>query len=259
MTAVHGPLGFTDLDPEGMLVEGFDEMGTLVTIYNYPYYPVHLEKMGYVKDTDWVEYEILVPPEPNATIARIADLVLRRYKLRLFVARTKKELLPYARELFQLLNNEYRHLYGFVPLTDRQMQAYTEQYFGFIKPEFVPLVFDENNQMIAFGITMPSFSKALQKAKGRLLPFGFIYLLKALTKNDRADLHLVAVKSEYRFKGVNAILIHQMNQVYNRLGIVRVEASPELETNRQVHEQWKYFEKRIHKRRRCFIKHLDEK
>jgi ribosomal protein S18 acetylase RimI-like enzyme len=254
MTAVHGPLGFTDLDPEGMLVEGFDELGTLVTIYNYPYYATHLEKMGYIKDTDWVEYEILVPPEPNETIARIADIVMRRHRLKTLEVRNKKEMLPYAQELFQLLNDEYQHLYGFVPLTKKQVNTYIKQYFGFIRPDFVPVIFDENNRMVAFGITMPSLSRALQKAKGKLFPFGFIHLLKALKKNDRADLYLVAVRSEYQGKGVNAILIHQMNKVYNKLGIMKVESNPELETNRLVQEQWKYFEKRLHKRRRCFIK-----
>ena len=256
MTAVHGPLGFTDLDREGMLIEGFDELGTLATIYNHPYYPVHLEKLGYRKDTDWVEYEMAVPSEPDEKIARIADIALRRNKLRLLDVRRKKQLLAYAEELFHLLDDEYSKLYGVVPLTQKQMDSYIKQYFGFIKPEFVPIVLDTDGRMIAFGITMPSLSRALQKAGGRLFPFGFIHLMKALRKNDRADLYLVAVKSEYQGKGVNAILIHEMNRVYNRLGITRAESNPELETNRMVQEQWKYFEKRQHKRRRCFIKHL---
>jgi GNAT superfamily N-acetyltransferase len=256
MTAVHGPLGFTDLDREGMLIEGFDELGTLATIYNHPYYPVHLEKLGYVKDTDWMEYEMAVPSEPNATIARIADIALRRNKLTLLNVRRKKQLLAYAGDLFHLLDDEYKKLYGVVPLTQKQMDSYIKQYFGFITPEFVPIVLDSDGRMIAFGITMPSLSRALQKAKGRLFPFGFIHLMRALKKNDRADLYLVAVKSEYQGKGVNAILIHKMNEVYNRLGITKAESNPELETNRLVQDQWKYFEKRQHKRRRCFIKHL---
>jgi len=256
MTAVHGPLGFTDMDREGMLVEGFDELGTLATNYNYPYYPVHMEKMGYVKDTDWVEYELNVPPEPNETISRIAQIVQRRHKLKTLNVRNKKGLLAYAKALFQLIDDEYRHLYGVVPLTEKQVNNYIKQYFGFVTPDFVPIVLDENDRMIAFGVTMPSLSRALQKAKGRLLPFGFIHLLKALKKNDRADLYLVAVRSEYQGKGVNAILIDKMNRVYNKLGITKVESNPELETNRLVQEQWKFFEKRQHKKRRCYIKHL---
>jgi hypothetical protein len=256
MTAVHGPLGFTDLDREGMLIEGFDELGTLATIYNHPYYPVHLEKLGYVKDTDWMEYEMAVPSEPNATIARIADIALRRNKLTLLNVRRKKQLLAYAGDLFHLLDDEYKKLYGVVPLTQKQVNSYIKQYFGFVTPDFVPIVLDADGRMIAFGVTMPSLSRALQKSKGRLFPFGFIHLMRALKKNDRADLYLVAVKSEYQGKGVNAILIHKMNQVYNRLGITKAESNPELETNRLVQDQWKFFEKRQHKRRRCFIKRL---
>jgi GNAT superfamily N-acetyltransferase len=256
MTAVHGPLGFTDLDREGMLVEGFDELGTLATNYNHPYYPVHLEKLGYVKDTDWVEYEMAVPSEPDKKIARIADIALRRNKLTLLDVRRKKRLLNYAGDLFRLLDDEYKNLYGVVPLTQKQVDSYIKQYFGFVTPDFVPIVLDPEGRMIAFGVTMPSLSRALQKARGRLFPFGFIHLMRALKKNDRADLYLVAVKSEYQGKGVNAILIDKMNQVYNRLGITKVESNPELETNRMVQEQWKYFEKRQHKRRRCFIKRL---
>ena len=256
MTAVHGPLGFTDLDREGMLIEGFDELGTLATNYNHPYYPVHLEKQGYTKDTDWMEYEMTVPSKPNETIARIADIALRRNKLKLLDVRHKKQLLAYAEDLFHLLDDEYRKLYGVVPLTRKQVNTYIKQYFGFVTPDFVPIVLDADGHMVAFGVTMPSLSRALQKAKGRLFPFGFIHLMKALKKNDRADLYLVAVRSEYQGKGVNAILINKMNQVYNRLGITKAESNPELETNRMVQEQWKYFERRQHKRRRCFIKNL---
>jgi GNAT superfamily N-acetyltransferase len=265
LTAVHGPLGFTDIDREGMLVEGFEELGTLATFYNYPYYPIHLERLGYVKDVDWMEYEITVQPEPDATIARIADLAKRRYKLNLLKVKSKKELLrprdekglpSYARELFDVLNDEYAHLYGVVPLTERQIEYYIKLYFGLISPEFVPIVVDENDRLVAFGITMPSLSRALQKSGGRLFPFGFIHLLRALRKGDRADLYLVAVRSEYQGKGVNAILMDSINHVFMQRGIVKVESNPELETNQNVQGQWKYYETRQHKRRRCFVKHL---
>jgi GNAT superfamily N-acetyltransferase len=258
MTAVHGPLGFTDLDREGMLVEGFEELATLATIYNYPYYPKHMERLGYSKDTDWMEYEIVVPTEPNETIARIADLSLRRNKLKLLDLPNKKALLPYAKDVLELLDDEYKHLYGVVPLTDKQKDAYIDQYFGFVTPDFVPIVLDQDDRMVAFGIIMPSLSKALQKTRGELYPFGFVYLLNALKKNDRADLYLVAVRSEYQGKGVNAILMNKMHAVFNRLGITKVETNPELETNANVQGQWKYYDKRQHKRRRIFIKHLAE-
>jgi GNAT superfamily N-acetyltransferase len=259
MTAVHGPLGFSDLDREGMLVEGFNELSTLATLYNHPYYPQHMEKLGYAKDADWMEYEFSVPPEPNETIARIADISLRRNKLKILELHHKKELLPYAKRLFGLLEDEYKHLYGTVPLTEKQIESYINQYFGFVTPDFVPIVMDQNDRMVAFGIVMPSLSLALQKSKGQLFPFGFVHLLKALKKNDRADLYLVAVRSDYQGKGVNAILMNKMHGVFNKLGIKKVESNPELETNQNVQGQWKHYEKRQHKRRRVYIKHLERK
>jgi ribosomal protein S18 acetylase RimI-like enzyme len=256
MEAVHGPLGFTNMDHAGMLVEGFDEHATMATIYNFPYYPQHLERLGYGKDTDWVEYEIAVTSKPNETIARIADLSLRRYKMHLLEAKNKKELVPYARELFKLYNEEYRNLYSAVPLTEAQIEHAIRQYLGIISPKFVPVVLDEQGQMAAFGIVMPSLSRALQKAQGRLFPFGFLHLLRALRKNDRADLYLVAVKGEYQGKGVNAILMDHVHRLFIKMGIKHIETNPELEWNVDVQGQWKYYEKRQHKRRRAYIKFL---
>ncbi len=256
MPAVHGPLGFTDMDREGMLVEGFDEPGTLATIYNYPYYPQHLERLGYGKDTDWLEYEISLPDELPASVAKLSEILQRRYQLRLLEARSKKELLSYAGELFQLLNEAYEHLYGVTPLTPRQIQAYIRQYFDYIAPDFVPLILDASGRLVAFGISLPSLTRALQKAGGKLLPFGFIHLVRALTHNDRADLYLVGVKREYLGKGLNAILIERMYHVFRRRGIRKIESNPELETNLNVQTQWKLFDTRQHKRRRCYIKQL---
>lgn len=258
LTAIHGPLGFTDLDPEGMLVEGFDELGTLAMIYNHAYYPEHLADYGYIKDIDWVEYEIKVPTEPIEKISKAAEIVLKRNNLHLLNVKRKQDLLDYAMELFELLDEEYSHLYGTVPLSKKQMQNYVDQYFGFVIPEFVPVVLDENNKMVAFGIVMPSFSKALQKSKGRMVPFGWFHMLKALKVHDRADLYLIAVKSAYQGKGVNAVLMDQIQKAFIKHGITKVETNAELETNASVQNQWKLFEKRQHKRRRCFIKHLEE-
>jgi GNAT superfamily N-acetyltransferase len=241
-----------------MLVEGFGELGTLATIYNHPYYPQHLERLGYVKDTDWLEYEISLPEELPASVAKLSEILKRRYQLSLLEVRSKKDLLRYAGELFELLNEAYEHLYGVTPLTPRQIQAYILQYFDFISPEFVPIILDGGGRLVAFGISLPSLSRALQKAIGKLLPFGFIYLISALTHNDRADLYLVAVKEEYRGKGLNAILIERMYHVFRRRGIRKIESNPELETNLNVQTQWKLFETRQHKRRRCYIKPLGD-
>jgi hypothetical protein len=254
MEAVHGPLGFSNMDHAGMLVEGFDELSTMATTYNYPYYPLHLEKLSYGKHTDWVEYELAITPKPNETIARIADLSRRRYHLHLLQPKNKKELLPYVHELFDLYNQEYRHLYSAVPLDKAQVEHAIRQYFGLLSPRFVPVVLDDQGHMAAFGIVMPSLSLALQRARGRLFPVGFYHLLKALHSNDRADLYLVAVKEEYQGKG--AIMMDYVHRLFIELGINKIETNPELEYNANVQGQWKYYQKRQHKRRRAFIKYL---
>ena len=258
LEAVHGPLGFTDLDPEGMLIEGFDELSTLALIYNHPYYPEHLEAMGYAKDTDWLEYEIQVPNPPQEKIAKAAELILKKFNLRKLEVKKKKDLLNYTRELFDLIDSEYSHLYGTVPLSDKQKQAYIDQYFGFVSPDLVPIILDENNKMVAFAIVMPSLSRALQKSQGRIFPFGWYHLLKALRTNTLGDLYLIAVRSDFRGKGINAAIMHSVNVALNKHGITRVETNANLEDNINVQAQWKYFEHRQHKRRRCFIKQLNK-
>jgi GNAT superfamily N-acetyltransferase len=256
MEAVHGPLGFTDLDREGMLIEGFEELGTLATNYNHPYYPEHLKKLGYEKATDWVEYEIAVPNPANETIERMAKISARRNNLKLISFSRKKDLIKRSKELFSLLEEAYKQLYGVAPLSEKQVEAYIDQYLGFVKAEYVPIVVNEKDEMIAFGIVMNSLSVALQRSKGTLFPFGFVHLLKALWKNDRADLYLIGVAPEYQGKGVNAILMNHINQMLIKNNIKVVESNPELETNGNVQSQWKFFDFRQHKRRRCFIKQL---
>lgn len=256
MRYIHGPLGFTDMDYEGMLIEGFEELGTLATIYNYPYYPSHLEKLGFKKDTDWLEYQLIPPQQIPEKISRIADGIARRYHLHLLKIKKAKELLPYAHQIFEVLNSAYNNLYGFVPLTEKQIDYYTKQYFGFIIPEYVPVVLDQNNKVAAFGITMPSLSRALQKNRGKLLPFGFLSLLKAMKFNSEIDLYLTAVRPDMQNKGVNAMLINEMNKIYVRNKIQSVESNPELEDNQKVQAQWRFFTQRQHKRRRCYIKEI---
>lgn len=256
MKAVHGPLGFTDLDHEGMLVEGFDRIGTLATAYNYPYYPLFLEKAGYAKDTDWVEYRITLPTAMDEKLERIAATVQRRLELNMVKFKKAKDLLPYAPAIFELINSAYADLYGVVPLTDRQVQYYTKQYFSFMRPDFVSLVTDKEGKVAAFGITMPSLSAALQKAGGKLFPFGFLHLLKALRKNNEADLLLVAVRKDLQGKGVNALLINETLRSYLKAGVRYVETNHQLEDNKKVQAMWDFFESTQHKRRRCYIKYL---
>lgn len=257
MEAIQGPLGFTDLDYEGMLIEGFEELGTLATIYNYSYYPKHLEKYGYTKDIDWVEFEIKAPKEVPEKINRIANIALERSNLRVLKVKKSKDLLPYAKDMFNVLNVAYRDIFGFVPLTDKQVDLYVKQYFGFIRPEYISIVLDKNDRVAAFAITMPSLSKALQKSNGRLFPFGFIYILKAMKKNNLIDLYLIGVLPEYQGKGVNSILIKELAKIFISKKIAKAETNVELENNYKVQAQWKLFEKRQHKRRRCYIKYLN--
>jgi GNAT superfamily N-acetyltransferase len=256
LKAIHGPLGFTDLDREALLVEGFDEVATLATIYNYPYYPEHLDRLGYRKDKDWVEYELTMPEALDERIARAAQIVLKRNNLHLLQVKSKRGLLPYVSQLFGLINDEYNHLYGFSPLSPGQIEHYTKAYFGFAHPDFVPVVLDENDQMVAFGVTFPSLSRALQKSRGKLFPFGWARILYSLSHNDRADLYLIAVRKKYQGLGVNMVLMNQVWESFKRRGIKKIESNPELEDNLNVQSQWKTIEKRQHKRRRCYIKDM---
>jgi len=255
MSGLHGPLGFTDLDREGMLIEGFDRVATLATNYNYPYYQKRIEDLGYSKDVDWVEYEIIVSDKYMGKIEKTAEIVSKKFDLRLFNG-TKKDLLKIAPQIFEVLDEAYRNLYGTVPLSDAQVKGYIDSYFGFALVDFIPVVLDKNDRVVAFGITFPSFSKALQKSRGNLFPFGFIHFLRAMRKNDRADLYLVGVRDEYRGKGVNSMMMTQIYKAFVKHGIKYVEGNPNLETNIHVQTMWNYFENHLCKRRRCFVKHL---
>jgi hypothetical protein len=256
MEGVHGPLGFCDLDREGMLIEGFDELDLMITIYNHPYYPVHLERLGYAKDVDWVEYEFEVPAEVPETISRIARVALERSKLRVAPIRSMRDARPYIPGVFRLINETYRDLYSVVFLSDRQIDYYTKAFISLLRHEYVKVVLDAKGEVAAFGVAVPSLSRALQACRGRLLPFGFIPILRALRKNDRLDLLLTAVRPALQNKGINAVLINEMWKSAIPAGLELVETGPELEDNDKVQAQWKHFERRQHRRRRCFYKAL---
>jgi ribosomal protein S18 acetylase RimI-like enzyme len=256
MSAVHGPLGFTDFDPEGMLVEGFDLPASMTTIYNHSYYPRYLEALGYGKDADWLEYEIAIPEALPSRMTAIAERVAARYGLRSLDARRAKDLLPYTKGIFRVLEESYAGLYGVVKLTDEQIDNYTKQYFSFIQPEFVSVVLDREDAVAAFAISMPSLTKALQRSRGRLFPFGFIHVLRAFRKNDEADLYLIAVRPDLQSKGVNAMLLCDLGRTFIKRGIKKVHTHPVLETNVRVPAQWKELGSKSLQRRRCYIKHL---
>lgn len=258
MKRIVGPMGFTDMDHEGMLTFGFDEIGTMATIYNYPYYPGHMERRGMVKEAGWVEYRIEVPAEAPERVNRIADLVSRRYKLRTVTFKSRKQLADrYGHELFRVINEAYDSLYGYSPLTDRQIDHYIDQYLKILKLNDVCVIVDSEDNLVGVGISIPSFSKALQAGRGRLFPFGWYHLLKAyLGKNEVVDLLLVAIKPEYQSKGVNALLFSNLIPAYNKSGYKYAESNPELEDNSNVQNQWQYFERRQHRRRQAYAKDL---
>lgn len=258
MTRVIGPLGFTDLDHEGMLVEGFDELSTMATIYNYPYYPEHIERLGYAKDSDWKEFVMDVPDGIPEKMNRVADIVKKRTGLKVKKYTSRKKIKEeYGRALFELVNEAYDQLYEYSPLTDRQIEYYIDQYLDLLDLDLVTIIVDEEEKLVGVGISMPSMSRALQKAKGKLFPFGWIPLLKGLKgKNDRVDLLLVAVKPEYQSKGVNALLFQDLIPYYIKRGFKWAESNPEMETNAKVQSQWDYFTHRQHRRRRSYVKNI---
>ncbi|MDL2238851.1 hypothetical protein LJC69_01185 [Bacteroidales bacterium OttesenSCG-928-K22] len=257
MEHLQGPMGFTDFDPEGMLVEGFDKFGTLVGIYNYPYYPEHLEKHGFTKDIDWKEYYIKIPEEVPEKFIQAARIAKERYKLSYAKLKSLKDLSKrYGYKLFDLINICYKDLYQYSELNKKQIEFYIKMYLGFLRFDTISLIVDENDQLISFGITIPSLTKALQKAKGRVFPFGWFYLLRALRKSEVIDFYLVAVHPDYQNKGVNAMLFADLIPKYNKCGFKYAESNPELETNLKVSSQWKSFDHETHKRRRVYIKKL---
>jgi hypothetical protein len=256
MEAVHGPLGFSDFDLEGMLVEGFDEIGTQAVIYNYPYYPEHMENYGYKKDTDWVQLEVKIPEKVPEKVQRISELIQKKYNLRLLKLKKAKDILPYAKSLFEIINESYTNLYGFVPLTEKQITYYTKQYFSMVNPKYIGLVVDKDNKLVGFGLSFLSLSKALMKANGKLFPFGFIPILKAMKKNDTIDLLLHAVKPKYFNKGVPAIFYANMTQTCINEGVRTAITSHILEDNKPSIQMFNPYETRQHLRRRIYIKHL---
>jgi GNAT superfamily N-acetyltransferase len=258
MDNIVGPLGFTDLDNEGMLINGFEELSTMATIYNYPYYPAHVERLGYEKEVDWHEFLIEIPEQIPDKHKRIAEIVKKKFNLRVVKFTSRKALKEqYGQALFELINEAYDNLYGYSRLTKRQIDYYIKIYLGMLNLDLVTLIVDGEDQLVGVGISIQSMSRALQKSKGKMFPFGWWHLLKGLKgKNDRVDLLLVAVKPQYMGKGVNALLFTDLIPAYNKYGFKWAESNPELESNAAVQNQWEAFPYRQHRNRRAFIKRL---
>jgi GNAT superfamily N-acetyltransferase len=258
MNGIQGPLGFTDLDHEGLLVWGFDQVGTMATNYSFPYYKDHVEKLGYAKDQDWNEFQIQIPKSIPDKYRRISEIVLKKYGLKIKKFKKTKEIWPYAKRIFELWNEAYKPLYGYSELSDKQINYYIKMYIPMLRMDLVTLVVREaDDAVVGLAITLPSLSKALQKAKGNLLPLGWIYLLKALyCKNDIVDLYIMGVHPEYQNKGVNALLFYDLIPIFGRIGYEYAESNPELEINHKMQSQWEDYDVKHVRTRRAFIKHL---
>lgn len=260
MTEVQGPMGFTDFDKEGMLVEGFDEPNMFFTIYNHPYYVEHMEKLGYSKSADWIEYKINVPTELDPRIERIAAHALKSNNLRSIRFKHTRQVTPYKNKIFALLYEGYKHLYGYIPLSEAQIDMVFDQFVTMVRPEFLSLIVDENDDPVAFGVIVPSMSRAAVKSGGEIFPFGFVHLLKALTskKCETLEFLLIAVKPELQSRGINAQLVVEMYKGAKKFGAKYCETGPMLEDNTKIQLMWKRFDPQQHHRRRCYIRHLDK-
>lgn len=256
MKKMNGPLGFLEFDTSGVLVMGFDELPTAYGKYNFPYYEPQLLRRGYTKDTDWVEYSVKMPDDIEAWFSRPAALVAQRYHLHQATIDTKKQMVDYFPQCIPVLNETYRNLHGFSELTKEQVDDLIDQFVPTLNTDFVSIILNEKDEVVAFGIAMPSLSKALQKCRGKLYPFGWCHILHAIRHNDTLDLLLIGIKEEYQGKGLNAMIFDKVAPAITHYGIKYLETTRELEENNSVQNMWNRFETRLHKRARCYIKEL---
>ncbi len=252
---IHGPIGMTNFDSCGLLVEGFEETATSSSVYNYPYYKEYIEELGFSKENDWIEFKIPVPEKTPEQLNRIATIVKKKYNLSVVRPETSEDLLKYGKKIFQLMNDAYKGLYIVLEFNDKQIDYYVKKYLPSLPPKYVSIVL-QGDEVVAFGISMPSISKALQKSNGKLFPFGFIRVLRALKKNNVMDLMLIAVKPELQNKGINSIMFDELIPKYIENGIDYVETNSEMENNLKVQSQWKFFDPQLTKRKRSYVREI---
>lgn len=246
---LEGPMGFTNLDKAGMLTKGFDRLATMIGIYNFPYYPKHMAQHGFAKDKEWVEYEIVFPEVLPEKVEKFSEIIKEKYGLKVLKFKSKKELLPLVEPMFDLLAETYKGLSTYTPITPEQVKVYKEKYFGFINKDFVICIEDSQHELIAFAITMPSYSKALQKAKGKLFPFGWWHFLRAGKVNDRANFYLIGIHPDYQKRGVTAIIFKEIYETFRKKGVKSLETNPELAENKDIQLLWQDYNPQNHKRR----------
>tara|TARA_B100000575_G_scaffold238895_1_gene201322 strand:- start:1610 stop:2734 length:1125 start_codon:yes stop_codon:yes gene_type:complete len=254
MDFIEGPVGFSNMDKAGMLVMGYDKMNTIITNYNYPYYPIHMEQLKMKKLAQWIEFEIKIPDfkDSPAKVRKFGKLILKRYNLNVLHFKKNSQIEPYVNEMFELIEKTYSSLQTFVPIEQYQIKYYKDKYLKYAHPEYIKCVSDDTNKLVAFVIIMPSFTKALKKANGRLFPFGIFHLLMSKYFNKRASFYLIGVDPEYQNKGVIAILFNEIQKLFNKKGVTEVETNPELEENTSIHQLWKNYEHTLHKKRSTF-------
>ncbi|MFL2611851.1 MAG: GTP cyclohydrolase [Flavobacteriaceae bacterium] len=255
---IEGPVGFSNMDKAGLLTYGYDELNTMITWYHYPYQKEHLVKLGLKQLAEWVEYKIKIFSEKEAPekVKKFAEIIAKRYNLKSINFKSTKEIIPYVDKMFELLNITYSPLQTYVTIKQYQIDFYKEKFIKYIHPDFIKCVVDSEGNLIAFLITMPSFSRALKKVNGKLFPFGFLHILKAQHFNNRVSLYLIGVDPKYQSKGATAILFNDLQQTFNKRGIVEVETNPELVENKAIQAFWKNYESTLHKRRATFTKKI---
>ena len=255
---VDGPVGFSNMDKAGLLIEGYDELNTMITWYHYPYQKEHLNKLGFSKLAEWVEYKIKIfsAEEAPEKVKKFSKIIQERYKLKVVNFKSTKEIIPYVDKMFELLNLTYSNLQTYVTIKQYQIDFYKEKFIKYIHPDFIKCCLDENDNLIAFLITMPSFSRALKKINGKIGLMGYFHLFKAQHFNDRVSLYLIGVDPKYQSKGVTAVIFNELQQTFNNRGIVEVETNPELVENKAIQAFWKNYESKLHKRRATFTKSL---
>ena len=255
---VDGPVGFSNMDKAGLLIEGYDELNTMITWYHYPYQKEHLKKLGFSKLAEWVEYKIKIfsAEEAPEKVKKFSKIIQERYNLKVVNFKSTKEIIPYVDKMFELLNVTYSNLQTYVTIKQYQIDFYKEKFIKYIHPDFIKCCLDENDNLIAFLITMPSFSRALKKINGKIGLMGYFHLFKAQHFNDRVSLYLIGVDPKYQSKGVTAVIFNELQQTFNNRGIVEVETNPELVENKAIQAFWKNYESTLHKRRATFTKSL---
>ncbi len=258
LDTVEGPVGFSNLDKAGLLVEGFEEQNTMITNYNAPYYASHFKTLGYEKLAQWVEYEIQIHDYSKSPekVKRFSDIVMKRYHLQLIEFKSRADIIPYVDQMFDLLDKTYDKLQTFVPIQAYQIEHYKKRFLRFINPKFIKCVVNDKGDMIAFSITMPSFTKALKKVNGKLNLIGYFHLFRAMYFNRKASFYLIGIRPDFQNKGITAIIFNEMQKTFNDFGITIVETNPELEENSAIQKLWKNYTHRLHKKRATFTKNI---